>query len=131
MKLFKKSTTVLFIAFALLMSFSCSSDDDDDNGVVHPLVGVWEYSQTGDNWELTVRLTFNNNKTGIIFERYSEDDEIDENSFNFAWNTVGNELTVTSEDVLNLTYSIDGDELELTGVFDEGGEEETMIFMRK
>ncbi len=112
MKKFKFLTFVAILA--AVMCTSCGDDEAPEPapGEVDELVGTWYLETTasddGTTASLSMKLTFNEDKTGSIVETWTYTTRATESqrySMNFGWSTTSNS---NGEDILRVSY-VSGD----------------------
>ena len=106
---------LFFMAFAVMLSVSCSSDDDSGANINDSaLVGTWGYTEIDEAFEIEALITFNSNKSGVLVYSFTLDEETDTETENFTWSTDGNKLSLSSGGVVEIfSYSIAGNKLTL------------------
>ncbi len=109
-----KYLLVMFVA--VMVSVSCSNDDDDDKASGNSdLVGTWGISESSDDLEINIKVTFNANATGKIISVYTIYGETETETDDFTWSTKGNQLTMVIGGETEIsTYSISGNKLTVT-----------------
>ena len=108
---------IIVMVFSVLLSVSCSSDDDNGSDANDAsLVGSWMATESDEDGEFKVTVTFNANQTGTLFTEVTFEGETETETESFNWNTNGNKLTIdsSSEPPDVLTYSISGNRLTIT-----------------
>ena len=80
----KKMKYLLIMVMAVMISVSCSDDDDDD---VNPLVGTWGFTETFEEEEIDLEVTFMENLTGTMLYSITFDGQYYDESENFTWST--------------------------------------------
>lgn len=108
---------VIVMVFAMLLSVSCSSDDDNGSDANDAaLVGSWMATESDEDGEYKITVTFNANQTGTLFTEVTFAGESESESESFTWSTNENKLTIdsSSEPPEVLTYSISGNKLLIT-----------------
>lgn len=114
--------TILIIGLGVFNSCDKKETESTD-----PIVGVWELKESGDGYSLTLTITFNSNKTGMLKEEYIEDGSTESYTDNFTYSTDNNDLVlIIDEETIELTYSISGSKLTIS---EEG--EDMLIFTKK
>ena len=111
----KKFKYLLIMFVAVMVTVSCSNDDDDKDSGNNDLVGTWGVSESIDGFEISIKVTFNADATGIINSAYTVNGETETEIDDFTWSTSGNQLTmVLYGDPEISTYSISGNKLTIT-----------------
>lgn len=126
----KKLTYLFVLLMSMISVVSCNEDDLVDllnNEDSKALIGTWEYLESDDEYEEVITLTFNNNFSGLLEVKYTEDGYSESDTQEFTWGTDGKNLTLDlPEGLESLSYSISGNKLRIT---DEDGD--LLIFTKK
>ena len=96
-----------FLAGIMIMSmmvcFTSCSGDGDSGSPVDSIVGSWK--QVND-YGTEITITFNSDRTGRVQYEYTEDRGGSYEKFEYYYDTVEKELTVTGETQLNGRYDV-------------------------
>lgn len=103
----KRLITKLSLVALLAIFSSCSKDDIIQN---NDLIGVWERTDVEDNRDQVMKLVFASDFTGLSINRVSDNSgEIISSVSNFNWNIKDKNITVSTEDVSEMTYTINSE----------------------
>ena len=120
----KKNFALGITLMILILGFvtSCSKEEIP----VDPIVGTWEYSETSQDFSMTVVLTFNSDKSGLSKVSYIVFGQPESHNHNFIYTADGSVLTfIVGTEITDTPYSISENKLTLNYL------DEEMVLTRK
>lgn len=113
----------LTLMVLVLVSFTSCQDDEIP---IDPIVGIWEFSESDEDFSRTVTLTFNPDNTGLEEIDYLIYGQPDSNNSNFVYLLKGSTLTLFyGVEPTDYPYAISGNKLTITYP------EEVLVFTKK
>lgn len=113
----------LTLMVLVLGSFTSCQDDEIP---IDPIVGIWEFSESDEDFSRIVTLTFNPDNTGLEEIDYLIYGQPDSNNSNFVYLLKGSTLTLFyGAEPTDYPYAISGNQLTITYP------EEVLVFTKK
>ena len=104
----------------MIVVFSSVTSCNKEEIPVDPIVGIWEYSETSEDFSMTVTLTFNSDKTGLSKVAYIVFGQPESYNYNFIYSTNGSVLTlIVGTEITDTPYSISENKLTLNYLDEE------------
>lgn len=119
-KYFATGITLMILIFSSITS--CKKEEIP----LDPIVGIWEFTESSEDFSRIIKLTFNPDNTGLSQTDYLIYGEPDSKNSNFVYLTNGSILTIIlGVEPTDYPYSISGNQLTITYP------EEVLVFERK
>jgi len=113
------------LTFLILILGSITSCQNDEIPI-DPIVGIWEFSESTEDFSRTVQLTFNADNTGLEEIEFLIYDQPDSSNSNFVYLLKDSILTlIFGVEPTDYPYTISGNKLTITYP------DEVLVFTRK